>query len=247
MFRKICMAIALCLVPLGIGLGSITSGGPAAGATPKFDNSTDTVNCGSFSGKITITPALVVGGTTPTTVVVKGTLNGCSDATGKVSGSSTSDTLFTGKVSGTLTGANNNLTSLIGCSATTGTLTVKWKADYFDTSLSPSLEKLQYTSTTVSLSQIFGGTFTPGSPFGTHNMTTPGFGSFEIGAAATANGCAAPTYTTPGAFLGSDSGASSSSFAVTSQDILAILNGQTTNSTGTESTIGLGIGAYFGG
>jgi hypothetical protein len=247
MMRRICMTIAVCLVPIGIGLGALTTGSTASAGTPKFDNSTDTVHCGSFSGKLTVTPALVSGGTTPTTVTVKGVLNGCSDATGKVSGSSTSDTLFAGKVTGTLSGTNNDLTSLLGCASTTGTLTVTWKADYFDSSQSPPLEKLMYTKTAVSLTQIFGTTFTPGSPFNTSNMTTPGFGAFEIGAAATANHCAAPTYTSPGAFLGTDGGATSSSFAVTSMDVLAILNGQATNPTATASTIGLGIGAYYGG
>jgi hypothetical protein len=247
MKRRILMAIAVLLVPLGFGMHALSTGGAAGASTPKFDNSTDTVHCGSFSGKITISPALVLGGTTPTTISVKGTLNGCTDNTGKVSGSTTSDTAFTGKVTGTLSGANNNLTSLVGCSSANGTLTVKWKASYFDSSLTPSDEKLLYTSTTVSLTQVFGTTFAPGAPFGTSNMTTPGFGGFEIGAASTANGCAAPTYTSPGAFLGTDSGASTSSFTVTSMDISAILGGQASNLVSNTSTIGLGIGAYYGG
>ncbi len=249
MLRRICMALVVCLVPIGIGIGALTSGGSAAASTPKFDNSTDTVHCGSFSGKITITPALVLGGTTATTIDVKGTLDGCTDGTGYVSGSSTSDTPFSGKVSGTLTGANNNLTSLAGCSDASGALTVSWKADYYNSSLSPSLEKLMYTKTSVSLSQIYGTSFSPGAPFGTDNMNTPGYGAFELGAVATSNGCTAPTYTTPAAFLGTDSGASSSSVAVTSLDISAILAGQANHSSsgGTETEIGLGIGAYYGG
>jgi hypothetical protein len=197
MKRLLAVLLAL-LASAGIGMLVLTQGSPAAASTPKFDNSTDTVHCGSFSGKVSITPALVVGGTTPTTITVKGTLNGCTDGTGKVSGSSTSDTDFTGKVTGTLTGTNNNLTSLVGCSSATGSLTVTWKADYFNSALTPSLEKLAFTKTTTSLKQIFGTTFTPGTPFNTDNMTTPGYGGFEIGAAATGNGCAAPTYTSPG-------------------------------------------------
>ncbi len=113
--------------------------------------------------------------------------------------------------------------------------------------MTPPLEKLQYSSTVASLSSIFGTAFVPAAPFGTYNMTTPGYGAFEIGAAATANGCAAPAYTSPGAFLGTDGGASTSSVNITSLDVLAILGGQSSNSTGTVSTLALGIGAYYGG
>jgi len=123
---------------------------------------------------------------------------------------------------------------------------VSWKGYYYNSSQSPPSEKLQYKTTTVSLHQIYGTLFTPGSPFGTDNVTTDGFGAFEIGANATANGCTAPTYTTPGAFLGTDNGASSASVTITGADATAIVDGQTTSG-GTETKLALGIGAYYGG
>ncbi len=123
--KRMLVSVIAVLIPIGVGTTLLVHGGSAAAATPKFDNSTDTVHCGSFSGKATITPALQSGGSSPTTIKVSGALHGCSDATGKVSGSTTSDTDFYGTVSGTLSGTSNNLGTLLGCSSAAGTLTVK--------------------------------------------------------------------------------------------------------------------------
>jgi hypothetical protein len=245
MIRRLILIGGALLLTLASGAYVFATSGPASASAPKFDNSTDTVNCSSFYGSVTISPPLALGGSSPTTIAVKGYLKGCSDATGKVSGSDTSNTAFSGEVKGTVTGASNNITVLAGCSSATGTLTVKWKAYYYNSSLTPPAEKLMYGSTQVSLTQIYGALFSPGSPFGVDNVTTDGYGAFEIGNNATSNGCTAPTYTSPGAFLGTDSGATSASVAITSQDATAILDGQASSATSTK--LGLGIGAYYGG
>jgi hypothetical protein len=223
----------------------VTSGGSAAAAAPKYNDTTDTVHCSTFYGKVTISPALSLTGTSPTTIAVSGDLLGCSDATGFVSGSKTSDTEFTAKVSGTLSGATNSISTLSGCSSATGTLTVKWSAYYYNSSNTPAEESLTNSTTVASISQIYGALFSPGAPFGSSNVTTDGYGSFQIGANASTQGCTAPTYTSPGAFLGSDLGASTASVAVTSEDVGAILQGQA--STATATNLLLGIGAYYGG
>lgn len=250
MFRRIFMAMAVCLVPLGIGIGALASGGTASASTPKFDTSTDTVTCGSFYGSVAITPGLTgVGPFTGTSITVKGVLQDCTDGSGTVSGSETGNVPFGGKVSGTLTGTTNDLTALAGCSSVTGTLTASFKAYDYNTLNTPPLESLLYKTSTITPTEFFGTTFVPGAPFGTDNMNTPGFGAFEFGKAATDNGCTAdlPPAGTQ-AFEGTDSSATTSAFGVTSSDIDAILFGEDT-STATPSTtkIDLGIGsAYFG-
>ena len=245
MVRRLLLVVVAMLIPLGTGVYILASSGSASAGAPTFNNGTDIVNCSTFDGSVIVSPALALGGTSPTTIAVKGVLLGCSDGTGKVSGSDTSNTAFSGKVSGTLSGATNNITVLAGCSTATGTLTVSWKGFYYDASATPPSEKLLYKTSTVSLSQIYGTLFSPGSPFGTDNVTTDGYGAFEIGKNATDNGCTAPTYTFPGAFLGTDNGATSASVAITSQDATAILDGQANTSSGTK--LGLGIGAFYGG
>jgi hypothetical protein len=245
--RFVLIGVAL-LVPLGAGAfavtTAVTSGGSAAAAAPKYNDTTDTVHCSTFYGKVTISPALSLTGTSPTTIAVSGDLLGCSDATGFVSGSKTSDTEFTAKVSGTLSGATNSISTLSGCSSATGTLTVKWSAYYYNSSNTPAEESLTNSTTVASISQIYGALFSPGAPCGSSNVTTDGYGSFQIGANASTQGCTAPTYTSPGAFLGSDLGASTASVAVTSEDGGAIISGQTG---ATVTKLLLGIGAYYGG
>ncbi len=244
MIRRLLAVLTVLLVPAAAGVFAITSSGTATATirTATYNNTTNTVDCGAFAGKVVITPALALGGTSPTTITVTGTVYGCQDNTGFISGSKTANIPFTGKVAGTLHGTNNNLTSLAGCSSSTGNLTVTWKAYYKNGALE---ESLAHTTTVASLTQIFGTTFqpAPNSPYGATEPTTDGYGAFEIGAEATANGCTAPTET--GGFLGTDSGATASSLAVTSIDALGILNGEAT--VGTTTTLGLGIGAYYSG
>ncbi len=259
--RLIILGVSVVLLPLGAGLYVLTEGGSASAMTPRYNNATDTVNCSSFFGKTTISPPLVLGGTTPTTITIKGKLYGCTDTTpgfsgtmvqsggGNVPGSPAVKTgPMEGVVSGTLTGANNNLTGLLGCSSiTSGTITITWKGLYQSSSGAP-LESLTNAKTFVNPTQIYGNLFSPGSPFGaTDNPTTDGYGYFEIGKNAVDNGCTASTIGAGSGFVGTDNGASGSSIAVTSLDASALLNGQAVNGTDTEDVLNIGLGALSSG
>ena len=164
MVRRLLLVVVALLIPLGTGAYILTTSGSASAGAPTFNNGTDTVNCSTFDGSVLVTPALALGGSSPTTIAVKGVLLGCSDTSGKVSGSDTSNTAFSAKVSGTLSGATNNITTLAGSSTATGTLTVSWKGFYYDASANPPSEKLLYKTTTVSLHQIYGTSFCTWEP-----------------------------------------------------------------------------------
>jgi hypothetical protein len=244
MIRKLLLVGSALLMPMAAGAYVLTSGGAAGAGAPTFNNSTDTVNCSTFLGKTTVSPALSLTGSSPTTITVKGKLYGCTDGTGKVSGSETTQTDFGGSVTGTLSGTTNSVATLAGCSNATGTLTIKFKGYY---NPGASYEKIEYSSITANLSQIYGALFSPGAPFGNDHVTTDGYGSFQIGANATAAGCTAPTYSGTQAFGGSDNGASTAAVAVTSQDAGAIVDGQANNTSTNVTTLDLGIGALYGG
>jgi hypothetical protein len=222
-------------------VGTLVAVSGNAYAIFKYDNSHDTVSCKGLVGTISVTPALSAsGGPTSTIVAVKATLLNCTDGNGALNKKGVpSQHAFTGALAGTLTGTSNNITSLVGCSSTSGTVKVTWAA------LNGTNALLDPT-TSIALTQAFGSTFTPsGGGFGVDNVTTDGYGSFSLGKLATDNGCAAPTQT--GGFGGSDNGATSASYAVTSQDFGAILANEENNVLATKSTINLGIGAaYFG-
>lgn len=258
MIRKFALIGAAALMPMGSALFVLATATPASAAVVKFDNSSDTVNCAGLSGKITISPALSGGGgPTPTVIKVSGTLYGCTDGLGRMNAKNNPlSPPFTGKFAGTLAGDSNSVTSLQGCGSDIGVLTVSWLATAGTQELTVKgvgtgvfvNTPLLYTKTVVNVSSAFGGMFVPtDAPYGTDNLATEGYGSFSLGKLATDHGCAPATYTVPDAFNGSDSGASSSTFAVTSQDFNAFIFNQENNATQTLSTISLGLGAaYFG-
>jgi hypothetical protein len=222
-------------------VGALVATSGAAYAVTKYDNSTDTVNCAGIVGTIKIAPALSpTGGPTTTSVAVKATLYDCTDGNGALNKKADpTQPAFTGSLAGLLAGNSNNITALNGCSTTSGTLKVTWHAT---AGTNPLLD----TTTSVTMSQAFGGTFIPsGGGFGVDNITTDGYGSFSLGKLAVDHGCAASTQS--GAFGGSDSGVTSASYAVTSQDFGAFLANEENNTTQTLSTVNLGMGAaYFG-
>lgn len=256
MFRKIALMAAAALMPMGSAVFVLASATPASAAIVKFDNSGDTVNCAGLAGKITITPALSGGGgPTATVIKVSGTLYGCTDGAGQMNAKNNPlSPPFVGKFAGTLAGDSSNITSLQGCGSDIGTLTVSWLAtagteDVTVKGVTTTVTRpLLYTKTVVNVSSAWGATFVPtDAPYNTDHLTTDGYGSFSLGKLASDNGCAAATYTVPDAFNGSDSGTSSSTFAVTSQDFNAFIFNQENNATQTVSTINLGMGAaYFG-
>lgn len=244
--RKILMSLAAVTLPVSTGLFILGSG--SASAVTKYDNSTDTVSCGSIVlGKVTIQPALAIGGTQPTTIKVSGKLFGCTDGLGNLNAKG--NTLapdFEGVFSGTLAGTSNNVTSLSGCSASSGTIVLTWLAT------AGATEPLLWPHTTVTVDHIDGSTLTPSdAPYGTDNLSTDGYGAFELGkVATTAGGGSCSTSTSESGtqgFQGGDGGVASSTYAVTQQDFSVFLENQENNATQTTSTINLSIGtAYFG-
>jgi hypothetical protein len=213
----------------------------AATSGTKYDNSHDTVNCAALVGTIKVAPALSpTGGPTATTLTVKATLLKCTDGNGVLNAKGNpAQPAFTGSLAGTLTGNSNNPSALSGCSASSGTLKVTWHA-------TNGAKALVDPTTSVATTQAFGGTFVPiGGGFGIDNVTTGGFRSLSLGKLAVDNGCSPSSQT--GGFGGSDSGVTSASYAVTSQDLGAFTANEENNPLGTLSTINLGMGAaYFG-
>ena len=104
-------------------------------------------------------------------------------------------TIVSGKVTGKVTAATNECVTL--SEPLDGTLTIKWKAD-------PSTPILQ-RSTTMQITDVTFGGF--GAPWGTP------YGEASLGVAGVT-----------GAFTGGDNGAQSTNVAITSQDIVEILN-----------------------
>lgn len=237
--RKLMMGAAAMTLPLGTVLALALTTGTAYAGAPKYNAGPDTVSCDSLSGTLTVSPALNLTGGSPTTDTIKGTLDNCTDGLGALNAPGGSPgTGFTGSISGTLAGTTNSITGLQGCSSSSGTITIKWNAE-------AGTEKLVSADTTVSVAHAYGATFVPANGgFETAPLSTDGYGSFGLGQAATANSCGS-ALSSSGAFGGNDSGATGSSYAVTSQDFGAFLLGE--ESSATKSTIGLGIGdAYFG-
>ena len=237
MFRRVILSTAGLLVASGTTLGVLAVSGPASAKTAPYNNSTDTVSCASFFGTVKISPPLSGAGTSPTSLSVKGTLNGCTDGNKALNAKGgTPGSTFTAKVKGTLNGQSNSILTLQGCASNAGTLTITWGAY-------AGAAKLTASTTVVNINQTFGGSFVPGSPFGAENMNTEGYGVFELGKAANDAGCTPASVS--GGFLGTDSGASTSAVAVTSQDTFAILFGQANSASKTTLTLGLGA-VYVG-
>jgi hypothetical protein len=173
--------------------------GSAGVARAQTNVGNDFVTCNTLFGTASIKPALINNGTATTTAVkIKGTLAGCTDNTnGTVQ-------LAGGTFSGKFAGTSNNCSTFVGTNPLTGPLTIKWKTTKTGPKITP-------TSTTVNVSTLTGGTFSPGGPFGTAT-----YGTFVLGNSGAS-----------GAFTGGGSGnnATLSNIAVTSQDLGAILTG----------------------
>jgi hypothetical protein len=170
--------------------GSLMVGGVAhAGATQ--DVSHYTVSCDTMQkGTVGFKPSLLLGGTTPEVVSIKGTLNGC---TATPDGSNPAVTVVSGSVKGSLTGGTNDCLSLLGPSTATGTLTITWKTV-------PAITQ-KSTVVTISGGNVSGGTANPFSDSAT-------YGEFNISGAAVS-----------GAFLGADNGASSVTHSLTAEGV----------------------------
>jgi hypothetical protein len=121
-FRKFALlgsAIAICA-------GTLFVGGVAHAGSTSVDASHYTVGCDSLQkGSMSFSPPFMGGGAHALeTVHFKGTLNGC-DAV--ADGSDPAVTVLSGSISGSLSGGDNNCTSVDDPSLLGGYLTVTWK------------------------------------------------------------------------------------------------------------------------
>ena len=96
-----------------------------------MDATNHTVTCDTFFGTIKASAALVLAGSGPGTITLKGTLNGRTDDTVGVYDANSNPggiALGPSSVKGTLDVASTSCTALAGLSAgTSGTLTTTWK------------------------------------------------------------------------------------------------------------------------
>ena len=185
---------AAALLPLGLVMLR-----PAAHAAGGVDATHYTITCDTLSkGTAGFVPSLrLPGGPMTETIKLKGTLSGCSATP---DGSNPAVQVISGSVSGLLTGNTNSCTSLLGPTATTGTITIKWK----------TVPALLESATVITLTSgdVSGGTTTPFSP------DTASYGLFTISGT-----------TQTGPFSGpSGTGAASFTKALTVQGAVGLAN-----------------------
>jgi len=166
----------------------------SAHAAGTVDASNSTITCSTLTkAVIQPIPALRYGGTLPGTVKIKGALSGCTTNAPGV-------TSISGTFGGLLTGGLNDCVNLLGPTAYTGTLTIKWKSV-------PGLINAVSTVTVNAWSAV-GGLFLFLAP--------ASYGEFQLGnPPGAALGVA-------GSFTGGDGGATSKATVVTTQDMNAI-------------------------
>lgn len=137
--KKILIAAAAATMPLG--MLAVTAGVASAGA-PKVDVTHATIACTTVTEKAKFAPALVLGGAQPENTNIKIAVGGCT-----VSGVS-GVTIGGGAGSGVLHSATNNATALLGPTAVTGSIKIKWASNV----------KLTSKDSTVTVTVITGGT-----------------------------------------------------------------------------------------
>jgi hypothetical protein len=138
----------------GMVLLGVLASGAAAYAAGTIDATHYTVSCDTLSkGSVGFKPALFFGGAAPSSTKLKGTLSGC---VATPDGTNPAVTVISGSVSGLLTTPNNDCGGLVGPSATTGMITIKWKT-------TPALANAT-TTITVASGNVSGGTAAPLPP-----------------------------------------------------------------------------------
>ncbi len=191
MFRKITVLGGIATL---IG-GSLLVGSAGAAGPPPIDATNYTIKCDTFTKATAgFKPSLVLGGTLPDAIKIKGTLSGC---VATPNGANPAVTVVSGSVSGLLNATNNDCLSLLGPSTAAGTLTIKWK----------TVEKLSSATTTITIGSgdVSGGTATPFADTAT-------YGQFNIASTTQTGPFGGPTGT----------GAASSTKALTVEGITAL-------------------------
>ena len=208
MIRNKVLMIGAAAALLASSLG--IAAGTASAGPPPTNVANDHVTCNTIYGTVGFKPSLIIGGTaTSDAISVKGVVDGCTDTDNPA-------VLFTASsFSGKLAGTSNNALSLLGPSAVTGSIKISWKLQKASVKITP-------TSSVVSPTTATGGT-----EAGVPGLGANAYASFSLTGT-----------TVTGAFTGSDGGAGSSTFAVTSQDLGAFTVAAATGI----KAINLGIG-----
>jgi hypothetical protein len=178
--KKLLLTAAAVAMPIGL---VCASGGAAQAAAPKVNVSNATISCTAVTGSAKFSPALNLTGGNPENTSVKLAVSGCT-----VSGVS-GVVIASGKGSGVLHSASNLATNLLGPTAVTGSVGIKWKT---------STGKLSFPTSTVTVSVVTGGT------------PSDGYASLAI---------TAGNATVSNDFAGTDGGASSTMYAETTQTV----------------------------
>ncbi len=141
--KKLLLTAAAVAMPVGL---VAATGGVASAAAPKTDVTNASISCTTVSGTLKFAPALTLAGGQPENSGVKLSVSGCT-----VSGAP-GVTVSAGKGAGVLHSADNNAGGLLGSTAVTGQVNIKWTSNV----------KLTSKTSTVTVSFFTGGTSTDG-------------------------------------------------------------------------------------
>ena len=143
MIRKLLVVAAAAALPVTV----IAASGATAGAkaAPKVDATNYTVSCTGITGSASFSPPLTISSSGAETTKIKGSLSGC---TATPSAGGTPIAITGAKVSGSFsTTTSTGCAGLLGSTAESGSLTVKWKA-------SPALAA---SSSVIPIASVTGG------------------------------------------------------------------------------------------
>ncbi len=137
--KKLVLAAAAVAMP--VGMIAATAGVAGAGA-PKTDVSNASITCTTVTGTLKFAPALTLAGGSPENTNVKLAVSGCT-----VTGAA-GVTVSAGKGAGVLHSASNGVAGLLGSTAVTGQVNIKWTSNV----------KLTSKMSTVTVTAFTGGT-----------------------------------------------------------------------------------------
>jgi hypothetical protein len=207
---KVATAASLLVAPLFAG---------AVHAQVPVDVSNASVTCNTLvKASLKASPALVNGGTVPTTIKVKGVLAGCSSPDAAVGFPE-----FKSKFSGAISLSSNDCSGLIAPSVSSASITVKWN-------MVPKGAPNQ-SVITIDAGDLTGG------------LLTPGWGGvyayLGLGVNPRPSGMPGTALAVSGAFTGGDGGVQSTADLVSQEDVALVF--QLCSTTGVKA-LDLGIG-----
>lgn len=181
--KKLLLTAAAVAMPVGL---VAATGGIASAGAPKTDVTNASISCTGVSGTLKFAPALTLAGGQPENTNVKLALSGCT-----VSGVA-GVTVSAGKGAGVLHSANNSAAGLLGSTAVTGHVNIKWTSNV----------KLTSKESTVTVTYFTGGT-----------DNTDGYATLDI---------LAGNASVSGDFSGGDAGSHTTLHAETGQTVAAL-------------------------